>query len=218
MCSLLGFAFVLCACQFVQSEKSIEPFSKIIASDTIIPFAIPAIDTQHYYTKHQQAKQYTKAKNWNQDFVILADMHIHSGLPRWFLWSLKDSAIFYSTLVAHGCGNNAWGRDLSKNKPVFSNLPESHCSSLGKYKIGQRSASNWGIGIKYTLYGMEPSNSNALARTIVLHGWDAIPNNIPYPDGVAEGWGCPAVSNQHMQYLDSMLQKQSKPTLLWVFE
>ena len=72
--------------------------------------------------------------------------------------------------------------------------------------------------MKYNLHGLDDSNSNALARTIVLHSWEEITDEEVYPDGTAEGWGCPAVSNASMRFLDSCLQKADKPVLLWQFD
>ena len=122
-----------------------------------------------------------------------------------------------SFLVSHGCGNNTWGLDESKEKPQFSNAFESHCSSLGKYRIGKRAYSDWGINIKYYLYGLDSSNSNAYKRTIVLHGWGDIPDNEIHPSGIPEGWGCPAVSDKMMTKLDSTFQTKKKPVLMWIY-
>jgi hypothetical protein len=53
-------------------------------------------------------------------------------------------------------------------KPVYSNVVGSNCTSLGKYKIGKRSYSNWGINIHYKMHGLESSNSNAFKRHVVF--------------------------------------------------
>jgi hypothetical protein len=39
-----------------------------------------------------------------------------------------------------------------------------------------------------------------------------------YPEGTPEGWGCPAVSNLQMRKLDSLLKKEKKPLLMWIYE
>jgi hypothetical protein len=65
---------------------------------------------------------------------------------------------------------------------------------------------------------MEKTNSNALKRTVVLHSWDAIPNQETYPDGIAESWGCPAVSNDFMTALDKILRVKTRPVLLWIYK
>jgi hypothetical protein len=45
-----------------------------------------------------------------------------------------------------------------------------------------------------------------------------ITENETFPEGTPEGWGCPAVSNQQMRALDSLLKKEKKPLLLWIYK
>jgi len=143
--------------------------------------------------KANEALVYCQTNKFNTDFCILIDMRVHSGLKRFFVWDFNKDTITHSFLVSHGCGSNPWATDYTKENPFFSNENGSHCSSLGKYKIGQRAYSNWGVHIKYVLYGLEKSNSNALARYIVFHSWEATPNEEIYPDGTPEGWGCGSI-------------------------
>lgn len=89
---------------------------------------------------------------------------------------------------------------------------------MGKYKIGKRGISSWGIGINYLLLGLDSSNNNALKRKIVLHSWDKIPNEETYPGGIPEGWGCPATSDDFMRRLDLKIKLSSNPVLLWVYK
>ncbi len=96
------------------------------------------------------------------------------------------------------------------------NTANSYASSEGKYIIGERGYSQWGINVKYLLHGMDETNSNALQRIIVLHGWDQVTDTPLYPDGTPEGWGCPAVSNNAMRKLDALLKSSEKRVLMWV--
>jgi len=176
------------------------------------------LDTASYIQKHTAALSFCKNKKMNPNWCILADMERHSGTKRLLIWRFKDSSISHSFLVSHGCGTKPWGMDMSKKKGVFSNIPESHCSSLGKYKIGQRGVSQWGIKVKYLMHGLDSSNDNALKRTIVLHSWEAVSDKEVFPAGTAEGWGCPAVSNNSMMVLDSLLKASERPVLMWQFE
>jgi hypothetical protein len=72
--------------------------------------------------------------------------------------------------------------------------------------------------VNYKLHGLESSNSNAYDRLIVLHSWNDVPDSETYPNGTPEGWGCPAISNNLMKQVDSLLKLQSKPVLLWIFQ
>lgn len=162
-----------------------------------------------------EAKHFIKENNLDTSMMIYIDMIIHSGKKRMFVFDLKNDSVLLRGLVSHGCGENTWGSDESKTSPKFSNQSNSHCSSLGKYKIGKRGYSNWGINVNYKLLGLESSNSNALSRYIVLHSWEAVTDYEVYPSGTPEGWGCPAVSNNVMIELDKILQNK-KDVLLWI--
>ena len=167
--------------------------------------------------KAKEALEYCRAQGFNTDFCILADMRIHSGKDRMFIWNFNNSSIDQSGLCSHGCGDSPHSGDETKTAPIFSNIPDSHLSSLGKYKIGKRGYSNWGINVNYKLHGLETTNKNAYERLIVLHSWESVSNTPVYPSGTPEGWGCPAVSNDMMKILDKKLKATSKPVLLWVF-
>jgi L,D-transpeptidase-like protein len=164
------------------------------------------------------AKTYCKSNNYNTELCILIDMSLHSGKHRAFLWDMKKDSILASGMCAHGCGANPWGATTTKEKPTFSNTPDSHCSSVGKFKIGKRGYSSWGINVNYKLHGLESTNNNALKREIVLHSWEDVTEQEIYPAGTPEGWGCPAVSNAFMKIIDPKLKASSLPVLLWMFE
>jgi hypothetical protein len=167
--------------------------------------------------KLSEAASYCQTNKFNTDFCILIDLSLHSGKNRVFLCDLKKDTIISSALCAHGCGSNPWGETTTKEKPIFSNTPDSHCSSLGKFKIGKRGYSNWGINVNYLLHGLESSNSNALKREIVLHSWEEVAEKEVYPKGTPEGWGCPAVANGFMRIIDPKLKASEKSVLLWMF-
>lgn len=167
--------------------------------------------------KSKVALSFCKNKDYNTDFCILIDMSIHSGKKRFFVWDFNKDTIILSALVSHGCCENSWSMDMTKDKPKFSNEFNSHCSSLGKFKIGKRDYSQWGINIKYLLHGLEKTNTNALAREIFLHGWEQVSDDEIYPDGTSEGWGCPCLSNKMMKKVDDILKKSNKPVLMWIY-
>ncbi|TDL99520.1 MAG: peptidase [Flavobacteriaceae bacterium] len=177
----------------------------------------PTADLEKTKLQAQKALEYCKKQNMNTDFCILVDMSLHSGVNRFFVWDFKKQTIIHRFLVGHGCCNNPWGMDFSKANPKFSNQDGSHCSSLGKYKIGQRGPSDWGVKTKYILHGLESTNSNAAARFIVFHSWEVVSDTEVYPKGTPEGWGCPTLSNNSFLKVDSLLQKSSKATLFWMY-
>lgn len=164
------------------------------------------------------AEKYCKANDLDTNFCVLIDMSIHSGKKRLYVYDFTKDSVLYSGLVSHGCGKKPWSDDHSKGNPLFSNIPESHMSSLGKYRIGKRGWSNWGIHVNYKLHGLERTNSKAYERLIVLHGWSSVQDSAVYPQGTPEGYGCPAVSNAVMTHLDRKLKGKSKDVLLWIYQ
>ena len=154
----------------------------------------------------------------SEEVCLLVDMGVHSGRKRLFVWDFARDTATESALVSHGCCDNAWGQDFSKEAPTFSNVEGSHCSSLGKYKIGERGYSSWGVHKKYLLHGLEASNSNALSRVIVFHSWNAVADEELYPMGTSEGFGCPAVSDAAFLAIDPVIRAASRPVLMWLYD
>lgn len=178
---------------------------------------IDSIDHCYLVGKQAEAKAFCKSEGYNKHYCFLLDMSRHSGRYRFYVWDFDSNKVVDSALVSHGCGISNWGDDGTADAPVFSNEYESHCSSLGKYHVGERAWSQWGINIKYQLYGLDSTNSNANGRRIVLHSWEFVNDIEVYPDGSPEGWGCPAVSNAFMARLDTRLKKSTEPVLLWMY-
>lgn len=167
--------------------------------------------------KAKEAAIFCKENNFNTDFCILIDMKIHSGKHRMFVWNFVTNEIDRSALCAHGVG-----KDKQKSTsliPLFSNVEGSLLSSLGKYKLGIRSYSKWGINVHYKMHGLEKTNSNAYKRYIVLHSFSPVDDEEIYPQHLRLGWseGCPVTSNEMMTYLDNKLKKVKKPVLLWIY-
>lgn len=121
-------------------------------------------------------------------------------------------------MVTHGSCDVFEENSAKYKKAKFSNRSDSHCSSIGKFKVGKRDYSSWGIYVKYWLHGLEPTNTNAAERVVVLHSWEAVSNEEIFPRYSPLSWGCPAVSDDFMKVLDQKLKKVKKPVLLWIIE
>lgn len=164
--------------------------------------------------KADSAMVYCRQKGLNTDYCILIDFSIHSGKNRFFVWDFAKDTIKYESLCCHG-----YGQKSTRRKPVFSNVEGSYCSSLGRYKIGVRSYSNYGINVHYKMHGLDKTNSNAFKRLIVLHSHTPVRNEEIYPDHLPLGWsqGCPVINNDIMRNLDTLFKTTKKPMLLWIY-
>ena len=188
----------------------------VLGCNTVCPPSPKEKIYSDYQSYMEEALQYCKSRNLNTSFFFLADLSVHSGIKRLYLCDFSEKKIAERYMVSHGCGSHFWKMDNSRENAEISNEPESHCSSVGKYIIGNKGVSEWGIKINYQLAGMDKTNSNASKRNIVLHSWNAVPENEVYPDGVPEGWGCPAVSNHSLKKMIKNIESEEKRTLLWL--
>jgi hypothetical protein len=146
------------------------------------------------------------------------DFSIHSGKNRFFIYDFTSKIVTDKKLVTHGTCDQFEENPNKWEKAAFDVRVNSHCSMKGKYKIGKRDYSSWGIKIQYWLHGLEPSNKTAVERVVVLHSWNAVKNKEVYPRYSPLSWGCPAVSDDFMLLLDERLQATEKPILLWIVE
>lgn len=178
---------------------------------------VPAINLHRTKDKASDCLKFCRQHGCNTRYCILIDMGLPSGVKRFMVWDFRKNDTVVSGLVSHGCCIGPWSGVWSKDKPVFSNAADSHCTALGKYEITQRTYSAWGIHVKYILNGLESTNSNALVRQIVFHSWEEVPENEIYPQGTPEGWGCPAISNNSMKIVDPLVRKQTRHIVLWIY-
>ena len=177
----------------------------------------PIVKTsKNYSTINNEALEFCINKGFNQDYYFLIDMSIHPGKNRFFVYDFKQNKIINRNLVTHGSCDQLEENPELWEKAKFDNRKDSHCSMKGKYKIGVRAYSQWGIHVKYVLHGLEKTNANAEDRVVVLHSWEAVSNKEVYPQVSPLSWGCPAVSNDFMKLLDKKLKVSKKPVLLWI--
>jgi len=100
-------------------------------------------------TKVNEAMVYAKKNGMDTTIAFFIDFSIPSGKNRLFVYNFKKGEILKSTLCAHGSGNKGFS---SSDEVIFSNVPESHYSSIGKYKVGARGWSNTNYEAKRLIY------------------------------------------------------------------
>jgi len=160
--------------------------------------------------KSLQAKEFVKLHGYDNEICFLVDMHVPSGQNRFFVYNLRNDIVDATGLVTHGSGS-----DNGDDELLFSNTPNSYCTSLGKYKIGK--SYNGKFGLAYKLYGLENTNSKAFDRFVVLHGYNCVPDNEIAPQQICLSLGCPTVSPTFLTKLRSYIDKAGQPVLLWIY-
>lgn len=160
--------------------------------------------------KAAEAKTYVVEHGFSRTHCFLVDMRVTSGKKRFFVYNLVKDSVEIAGLVTHGSGSYNGTDDL-----IFSNVKNSNCTSIGKYKVGTSYSGSFGLA--YKLYGLDNTNSNAFDRFVVLHSHACVPNDEVYPLPICVSLGCPTVSPAFLNALKLYLDEPQRPVLLWIY-
>ncbi len=124
----------------------------------------------------------------DKQILTICDLSMSSNEKRMWILDIATRKILLNTYVAHGQGT---GNEYA-NK--FSNIPNSHQSSMGFYVTGATYLGKHGNSLRLT--GMDEGyNCNAMDRAIVIHGAEYVSEDfIRSHKRLGRSWGCPAVS------------------------
>lgn len=161
--------------------------------------------------KAAKLRQYCSRNGFSTQYGFIADMHLHSGKRRFFVYDFQKDTIVLAGMVAHGSCNEVFLTAVR-----FSNTSGCGCSSAGKYKVGGIYKGRFGTA--YKLHGLDTTNSNAYDRNIVLHAYDCIPDNEFYPYPICNSLGCAMVSYHFLETLSGYIRKSKKPLVLWLLQ
>lgn len=122
-----------------------------------------------------------------RQIITIIDFTRSSSQKRLWIVDLANNKLLYNTLVAHGQGS---GGDMATS---FSNLENSHQSSLGFYITSETYFGKHGFSMK--LEGMDKGfNTNARDRAVVVHGADYVSQSFINKTGrLGRSHGCPAL-------------------------
>ncbi len=125
----------------------------------------------------------------HRDLVGVADFSQPSHAPRFHVVDIEAGRID-SLLVAHGRGSDPGHTGFVK---TFSNAPGSAATSEGCYLTGDYYVGGHGRSMR--LKGLDPTNSNAESRAIVVHAaWYVSPEMARQHGVLGRSEGCLAVS------------------------
>jgi hypothetical protein len=147
---------------------------------------------------------------YNNDLAFFIDMRVMSGKNRFIVYDLKNDKIVDQGLVAHGIGSEKGNAGELK----FSNTNSSFCTSLGKYSIGKDYVGKFGKA--YKLFGLDATNSNAFARSIVLHKYDKVPYE-EQDKAIVRSLGCPMVNEIYYDRIQKLIDNSKRNIILDIY-
>ncbi|PSJ22032.1 hypothetical protein CVH10_10125 [Halomonas sp. ND22Bw] len=135
--------------------------------------------------------------------LAVIDFSLPSTEQRLWVFDLVRDRLMFRELVSHGQGSG----DAMASE--FSNVPESHQSSIGLFRtLNSYEGSN---GYSLRLEGLEPGiNDQAFQRAIVMHGADYVSEAFIERTGrLGRSHGCPAVREEiAVPLIDSLKESQ----------
>jgi len=130
----------------------------------------------------------------HRDRIGIADFSLPSRTPRFYLLALGDGSVS-SHLVAHGRGSDPSHSGWLEH---FSNEPRSNATSAGAFRTGNPYVGSHGHSLH--LEGLDPTNSNAASRAIVVHGAWYVSMQMVFCRGMlGRSEGCFTVANSDLE-------------------
>ena len=173
--------------------------------------SLTTLTEQRLLDRVKTIKQFISTNSkYNNELAFFIDMRIMSGKNRFIVYDLKNDKIVDQGLVAHGIGSETQNNEKLK----FSNVNSSFCTALGKYYIGKDYLGKFGKA--YKLYGLDPTNSNAFARSIVLHKYD----KVPYEEqdrAICHSLGCPMVNEIYYGRIEKLIDTSKRNIILDIY-
>ena len=194
---ILFFSVTLQATEYSRQRYRSLPTTNLV--QTAKNAFLKAFDAADYYD-HRQFKK----RRW----MVVSDFSQNSANKRGYLIDFRRKKII-SFYVTHGENSG----DGNGNAVAFSNIEDSHQSSLGLYQTAQRYSGQHGKSMR--LVGVESTNDNAYDRYIVIHSANyANQETVDELGHLGPSWGCPAVDRATVKIL---LKKMKRKNFYYIY-
>jgi hypothetical protein len=175
----------------VTTSEKLKPTADIIANPSSV--FIKLADSVGQSVPAKRLMEFSKKAGAGRDqrYFVIVDFNQPSNVKRMYVFDTQLQKIdrYYTS---HGRGSEGASDDGMAD--VFSNEDSSNSSSLGIYRTMDEYVGKHGRSMR--LEGLEPSNSNALDRAIVLHRADYVSESVIKSTGrLGRSQGCFAVEN-----------------------
>lgn len=158
----------------------------------------------------------SKVARHGEDVSIYVDFGIDSSKPRFFVYDNRSKELLSSSKCAHGSGGGS-----TMSKPVFSNEPNSHCSSLGECKLIRNSRLNNVDMPCIVIQGLSKTNSNVDRRGVRIHAVHFLADDIsigfPIPVSSFISQGCFGISTTTFNLLQDLVDERRSIYLYAVY-
>lgn len=172
------------------ADPLVESFDRTFAKPAATPSGLTAYQRRILEVASRERDR-LRARLWRADVVGVADFALPSSEPRFHFANLESGTV-RSFLVAHGRGSDPEHDGWLKS---FSNVPGSEATSRGGYLTCEWYTGKYGTSVR--LEGLDPDNSLALDRAIVMHqAWYVDPSMIGRWGKIGRSEGCFAMAPQ----------------------
>lgn len=155
---------------------------------------VDAVVDPRIVTRARAAFDRHRSQIFHGDIVGIADFTRASATPRFYLLDTNTGRVT-THLVSHGRGSDPGHTGFLQ---YFSNRFGSEASSNGAYVTSEYYYGKYGRSMR--VRGLDPTNSNAEARAIVVHtAWYAEPNVAAETGRLGRSEGCFALPHRSLQ-------------------
>lgn len=185
------------------SKELIDQQVRLVYNENQLESSGLSFDTfRKAYIGYINLKTLGKVPN-SSSILSIADFDLSSKAKRLWILNLSTRELLFNTWVSHGRGSG------SEMATAFSNITNSHQSSLGFYVTGEVYYGKHGRSLR--LDGMDQGfNNNARSRAIVIHGADYVSENtIRNLNRLGLSHGCPAVPSSLSDSIIDLVKNKS---------
>lgn len=184
------------------AEKKVYAAGSSTLLETVVNQGVPRAVATLAFSKYDSFAPLIQ----RNDNLAIIDFTVYSGNRRFFMIDTATGRVQFWH-VAHGAGSDPQG---TGTPTLFSNIPESHMSSLGSYLVSETYQMK-GNGTAARMDGLEKSNSLARQRGIVMHSAAYVSDTLTK---MGMSWGCPAIS---LAVIAEALQRLTGGAFLFAF-
>ena len=138
----------------------------------------------------------------NSKYLTIIDMSVSANKKRFYIINMETQELEHKSFVAHGRNS---GLEYARK---FSNVTNSHQTSLGFYKTAETYIGKHGFSLR--LDGLEFSNDKARRRAVVIHEAEYASAHFIQKNGrLGRSYGCPSLPKKDYKVIINKIKNGS---------